>query len=130
MSDITLTIRTSNHDFALQREADLRSAGFATTLVTIEPIGEYEHPRDDVYTFQAEVDFEFAHLLTRDDDRWTVANQFFQIAENAENKRGWYATLASDWSSFGFEKYTLTDYLVREHARQADCRASMIAARA
>lgn len=111
MSDITITIRHHREAFVAQRRADLAALGFQVSDVTADPFGAFE--------FKLDVDFSDAHRLERGDDRWPVANLFFQRAEIAENHKGWYATLANDWASFGYKTRSLEGALNIEHARQA-----------
>lgn len=53
-------------------------------------------------------------------ERWTAASVFFQRA-NYERKlisRSTAATLANDWTAFGFREYTMEEFLLRWlHAR-------------
>lgn len=108
----TQVIRSNNEEALRTRRRGLINAGVQVSLMTMEP-GEY-----DVYTFDAYLDSDTAHQIERRDDRWAIANQFFQAAEQAESKRGWYAILANDWSSFDYQNSTLAEYLDLEHARQ------------
>ena len=114
MSNITITIRSQVESYLKGRRRDLITAGFQVSLVALEPgLSDVA-----VYTFDLYADFEQAHKLERRDDRWKAANSFFQRAEAAENKRGWYAKLANDWSAFGYRDHTLSEYLAIEHQRQ------------
>lgn len=115
---VTILVRSNNQRHILEREETARRAGFVTSLVTMEP-GEF-----DVWTFDLTVEFEHAQALERRDDRWKVANSFFQQAEQVDGRHGAYAVLASDWASFGYMTDSLADYLAREHKRQADNRAA------
>lgn len=110
----TSRIRSNNEDALRTRRRGLINAGVEVSLMAMETPSDY-----DVWTFDAYLDSDTAHRIERSDDRWQIANQFFQAAEQAESKRGWYAQTASDWAQFGYKTHTLDAYLERCHEQQA-----------
>jgi hypothetical protein len=106
-------IRSNNEDALKVRRRGLINAGVTVSLMALETPSDHE-----VYTFDAHLDSDTAHLIPRSDDRWQIANQFFQAAAHADSRRGQYAQMASDWASFDYKNVTLQQRLDAEHARQ------------
>lgn len=108
----TYKVRSGSRLAMEARKLGLLAAGFNTSAIREEVFGTGgEHDRIG-YTLQWDSTNGDPQKLTRTDDRWSIANPFFQRAAMAEGwDTGHYAKAANDWSAFDYKEYSLEAYL-------------------
>lgn len=107
ITSASVKIRSNNENFVYSRRRDLLQLGFAVTETEEFQVDQ----RNTVYSFTATVPFDQAQKLERNDDRWQVANLFFQKAEQDEHRSGVYARAANDWTAFDYKYHSLQEHL-------------------
>lgn len=108
----TYMIRSASELAIGTRKAHLAEAGFNTSEIREEAGGTGGKYDRTVYVLRWDSTNGDPQKLTRTDDRWSIANTFFQRAAMAEGwDTGYYAKAANDWSAFGYKKHSLEAYL-------------------